>query len=355
MKIRFLKAFNGDSIHISFLDGENKKRNILIDGGINQTYKLDKGKKGKPVFGELKNTIDNVKNSNELIDLLIMTHIDDDHISGILKWFSEDVDAFKLINEVWFNSGELIAKWLNKDESENLKIFFSSSANLLTSISQGKEFGKYISEKGLVKEGLILQNMALKRFGLEFKILSPNKFKLKKLYKDWIKEDEALLTAASVNDYSISLKDHLINDLFQEDDSCSNGSSIAFLLTMREKNLVFLGDSHPSVIVEGLKLLGYSEKKPLKADILKISHHGSKGNTNIELLKHIKAKNYVISTNGLRHEHPHKQFLARLMNENKDCSIYFNYEERMKAIFSKQDKRDYPHVNLIPIKKEFEL
>ena len=44
MKIKFLKAYNGDSIHISFKEG-SKTRNILIDGGMSATY-MQKNKKG---------------------------------------------------------------------------------------------------------------------------------------------------------------------------------------------------------------------------------------------------------------------------------------------------------------------
>lgn len=45
MRIKFLKAFNGDSILISFLENEIP-RNILIDGGIGDTYKTTSNIKG---------------------------------------------------------------------------------------------------------------------------------------------------------------------------------------------------------------------------------------------------------------------------------------------------------------------
>lgn len=38
MKVKFLPAFNGDSILITFMDNENQERNILIDGGTPKTY-----------------------------------------------------------------------------------------------------------------------------------------------------------------------------------------------------------------------------------------------------------------------------------------------------------------------------
>ena len=39
MQIKFLRAFNGDSIWISLLENENP-RNIIIDGGVGDTLPI---------------------------------------------------------------------------------------------------------------------------------------------------------------------------------------------------------------------------------------------------------------------------------------------------------------------------
>ncbi|HJE03674.1 MAG TPA: MBL fold metallo-hydrolase [Aliarcobacter thereius] len=93
MEIKFLKANNGDSIHISF-----GNKNILIDTGTGATY-LSKPN-GRPQNGELKSLINKLQSKNEKIDLLIITHWDDDHIGGVLKWFKEDFESAKsMINQ----------------------------------------------------------------------------------------------------------------------------------------------------------------------------------------------------------------------------------------------------------------
>jgi len=356
MKIKFLKADNGDSILISLKDAEGEIKNILIDGGIKKTYKIDKGSKGKPEFGELKATIDSIRSKkNEFIDLLIITHIDNDHIGGILKWFDNDDDASNLIKEVWFNSGKRIAEFLKESENKDMinKIYPDKTTN--TSEKQGIDFSKYITDKGILYDEIISQGKEFKKFGLEFKILSPNKPKLELLLKNWKSKDPDLQTTPKANDYSKSLKEHIANDIFKEDDAYPNGSSIAFILSYKENNFLFLGDSHPSVIIEGLKHFKYSKEKPLVAKLVKVAHHGSKGNTNIELLKYIDTKNFIISTNGSIDQHPNKQLLSRLIKVNEDCNIYFNYKERMEIIFSEQDKLDYPNFNPIGITNEFEF
>lgn len=357
MKIKFLKADNGDSILISLLDSFGVNKNILIDGGIKKTYKTDKGPKGKPEFGELKTVIDTIRDNDKCIDLLIITHIDEDHIGGIIKWFDDDKNAYKLIKEVWFNSGKGIATFLKQSENKDLEHLINPDKSTLTSINQGIDFSKYITEKGILFTDIILQENVLKRFGYDFKILSPNKSKLEILLKKWKIKDPNLNTSSKPkpNDYAKTIKEHLVNDIFSEDNAYPNGSSIAFILSKNEDNFLFLGDSHPSVIVEGLNRFNYSEDTKLIAKFVKLSHHGSKGNTNVELLKCINSKNYIVSTNGSGDQHPNKQLLSRLIKENEDCNIYFNYKERMEMIFSEQDKVDYPNFNPIAITNEFEF
>ena len=98
MNIKFLKANNGDSILISFHDSEEVKRNILIDGGMPQTYYNS----GQNNNGDLYYTIEDIKTRGESIDLLVLTHIDEDHIGGILKWIEFDEEAHQIIKKVCF-------------------------------------------------------------------------------------------------------------------------------------------------------------------------------------------------------------------------------------------------------------
>ena len=80
MKIQFLHANNGDCIWINVKDDDNHILNILIDGGTKETYaELDRGR-NEIVKGELFHLIESIRSKNQKIDLLILTHIDNDHI-----------------------------------------------------------------------------------------------------------------------------------------------------------------------------------------------------------------------------------------------------------------------------------
>lgn len=353
MKIKFLKAFNGDAIFMTHRDANGSTRNILVDGGVSQTYLQHKNSKSKRQYGELKEVIEGVRDAGQKIDLLIITHIDDDHIDGILSWFSDDENAAELISEVWFNSGRTIAAWLNKEENQELKVEVMVDTTLKTSVAQGIDFGKYIFDKGIWDETVITQGKEFERFGLIFKILSPNSDGLNSLLKLWKKKGPDLKTSAKKHDYDRSLREHIKKDFFEEDHAVGNGSSIAFILSEGELNYLFLGDAHPTTVIEGLRHFEITPANPIDCKLVKIAHHGSSGNTSRELLACIRCQDFIISTDGSIHQHPHKQMVARLVDQNPYIRIHFNYIERAYMIFTDQDLSDFPNFEILEIKTEF--
>ena len=345
MDIKFLKANNGDSILISFQDSEDVKRNILVDGGMPQTYYNS----GQNSNGELYHTIEEIKTKVESIDLLVLTHIDEDHIGGILKWIDFDEEAHQLIKKVWFNSGKTIAKYFNEKENEDLNVYLDIFRTTETSVRQGKFFEEYIEHHNIWDKEIIKSGKIADYKGLIIKILSPNDLLLEKLQKEYKKQKHKYYTNGSENDWSTHIVDFInqeekTNFKFEKDRSVTNGSSIAFLLTFNKKNFLFLGDSHPDVILASLTELGYDKLNPIEVELLKISHHGSCKNTSKELLEVIETNNYVISTSSESHNHPDKRTLSRIINKNPNATIYFNYDEVRKNIFSKKDFLDFQNL-----------
>lgn len=347
MKIKFLQAFNGDSIWISFT--ENRiNRNILIDGGTSTTYTFKDKKDGKIKPGHLKKLIEFLKVKNEKLDLVILTHIDDDHIDGFLKWFSKDEAAIHNIKEIWFNSGRIIKKKLNDTESEIEPLKFKEETTL-TSVRQGVDFENYIRDKEVWSERVIKRGDIINWNGISFQILSPGKEKLEKLLKEWKKKvPESLLNTSRKDDYKKTLKKLMEEDIFEEDDDPYNGSSISFIITHEDKKYLFLGDSHPSNIISELKRLGYNPtNKKLQIELLKISHHGSQKNTSVELLELIETNKYIISTNGDMHGHPDKATIARIVNTNSKAKIFFNYPSLISKVILEEDKNAFSEVEFL--------
>lgn len=334
----FLPAGNGDAILISADD-----KNILIDGGKN--YKF------------IKRPLQQLKEKHQYLDLVVLTHIDDDHIKGLLGLL-KDKHMRSLIKRIWFNF------------FPNADIYLSDNQSNQTSAKQGISFDKLVHHMQKDNNSLIYEDhISIEQFDspiklfseIEITLLSPNEKKLEKLYKEYKKELSKSLTCGKASDYSYSIEE-LANREYKADDRVPNGSSIAFLLTYQQ-NLKFLllADAHIELIVNSLKNLGYSKNNPLKIAFVKLSHHGSKHNINQDFLDIIDTDTFIISTNGKVHKHPDKETLSKIIvhefkkDNTKKINFLFNYEEHCnffnKEVFTEYEKDHYNNFILKPIDK----
>lgn len=354
MIVKFLQAGNGDSIILSFNDA-NQNRNIIIDSGVSATYYNPSSN----TFGPLKDEIDRIKQNNEFIDLLILTHIDNDHICGFLTWFENDKSAFKLIKKIWFNSSNLIAKHFEKPENEDLQVKLNIFNSAQTGIKEAIVFEKYLEKFELLNKNVIIEKQKFEENNLKIEILSPTETQLEKLLREYRKIDSSGKTKGKRKDWDIDLKDFIKEEeektfKFKEDDKVKNGSSISFILTYNSLKMLFLADSHPSGVIKELRRLGYSEDNPLNINLMKISHHGSKANTNKELLQIVKTNDYILSTDSSGNYHPNKRTIARIINSNRDAIFHFNYEHVRNEIFTKNDKKDFKIVAKVTNELKYE-
>ncbi|MEQ8475371.1 MBL fold metallo-hydrolase [Fulvivirga sp.] len=346
MIVKFLQAENGDSIAISFSDSEGKPRNILIDGGRELTY-FDRVRRNGP----LKKVIDKIKGSGENIDLLILSHIDNDHIEGFLKWFEQDKNAPSIIREVWFNSGEAIANYLKKPKNEDLNLFIADGSNVYTGVDEGIEFQKFLQKHNLDRDGVIMKDLECEDFNLKINVLTPTHKQLENLLEHYHEKTGDVRYTAAGNDWSKNLSDIIAEEAepafrFKQDRSEKNGSSITSLITYKDKSFLLLADSHPKEVCSALKDLGYSKENPVKVEFMQVAHHGSKANNNKELFELVDTENYVISTNSSGHGHPHKCVIARIVAKNPKAVIYSNYERVTDNLLTEKDKMDYPDVQV---------
>lgn len=352
MNIQFLKANRGDSILVEFNDSQHTVRRILIDGGTKSTYRT-KNSKGKFDPGQLQSTIQSIRASNSIIDLLIITHIDDDHIGGIINWIENDPVATDVIGEVWFNAGIEIAKYVEfyKEFDDEPKLQFSGV--LETSIPQGVSLRKYLLDKKKWSGKILAAPDVINFYGISFVLLSPLRAGLKNLLEKWKDEAPASLDTAGQLDYNETVKTILENDEYQPDSSVPNESAIAFILQEGERKILFLSDAHADVVLHSLNILGNSEENPLIVDIVKLSHHGSQRNTSPDLLKVIESKVFIVSGNGAVHGLPNKRCLSRVIQRFPDATFCFNYPELIPKIFSEIDYKEFPNFTAVEVEKPF--
>ena len=316
-ELNILPAFNGDSILIKTYSENNEEYIILVDGGTSSTFEYSLKKNLKEITK---------------IDLLVLSHIDSDHIGGLIRFFKNSLIENIEIGEIWYNQPDI-------------EFFKSKTDKALISIPQAEDWKTLIKQKkpNVIINEITTQNEEVIIKNIEFTILSPTFDVKNKLYKTWLKQRDNLKDKQPNSKVMISTKNPSYSKSLEELSSIGfkpeksinndiyNSSSIAFLLQCPDLNILLLADSRPEIVSDSLKKIGYSQTKRLEVDFVKISHHGSLNNTSQELLALIDSKNYLISTNGGTsiHKHPSRETIARIVyNTNRTddfLNVYTNY------------------------------
>ena len=111
--------------------------------------------------------------------------------------------------------------------------------------------------------------------------------------------------------------------------STANKASLAFVWEKDGKKILVLGDANPDVVVEGL-LEHYKEKSfPILFDAIKVSHHGSHYNTTTEMLRHADSAHYFF-TGGTEGKRPSAEAIGRIVLRElpegvEKRILHFNY------------------------------
>lgn len=335
ISIRILNANHGDCILVTYHNND-MIFNLLIDGGNSATFKYGPRKRS---YGPLCLLLDELKSKGQCIDLAILTHIDDDHIGGLLSAFQEPGYLDSMVKKIWLNSSRLITQHFKENEIPQNDIYLADDSPL-TSVRQGKNLELLLDEIGCERGDLIMAGQEIPEGPFKFTILSPNEGKLRKLLCIWPEDNTSPLTSGSDTDYALTFREILTSDSFIPDTSITNGSSIAFLLEADDKKFLFLGDAHDETVMESLSSLGYSEDRKLSVELVKVSHHGSQFNTSGNLIKMLDVKRYVISTNGSMHGLPNKRTIARLLALGEG-DIYFNYDSVISRVLTPEELENY--------------
>lgn len=366
-------ACQGDAFLVSF---NNESTNIIIDMGLGKTY-----------TDFIKPDLTALKHRGSSIDLLVVTHVDNDHIEGAIKFVKENAGNSEIIEvkEIWHNSYRHLqfsknAKALEHDEITTLKQICSQN-NLRTeqvglqnvSIEEGVTLAgllyayNYPWNIKLGSNAVIKQNEVVKiADDVAIRLISPDVNKLEKLAQRWKSRLESEKYAFTMNDdelfddafeqymkmpelhssvQDISKNDQQLNfgelvNLVGTDNSATNGSSIAFIIEHKEHKLLFLGDAHEDNVYEELFRLNANGYE-LDFELVKVSHHGSNNNISKRLLGLISSKRFLISTNG-RHLHPDLGAIAKIVDSGMRAEIITNYPhdklETFRASIAKQNQ-----------------
>lgn len=312
--IEALQANEGDALVLHY-GPPDAPRFIVVDGGPSGVFRK-----------RLKARLDALRrrwfaDAPLPIELLIVTHSDDDHIRGVLDLFTAlaqlDREHRPLpfrIKEVWQHtfpqlageplqqiSGSIAAsvRRVRSGAARDLQLVarrFSEAT--AASIAQGASLASLLRQLAVPLNsgfggGVTRENSSRLRHdfgaGLDLRLLAPSRKRVDALLEDWKKwlarrgstlEELKELVAACT------------------DRSVPNLSSIVVLAELGSRRALLTGDARGDDVLEGLASAGLRGADPLHLDLLKLPHHGSSRNVDPEFFRRVRADHYLVTGNG---------------------------------------------------------
>lgn len=328
-----LLAGHGDCLWIEYGDPKAPRR-VLIDGGATGTYKR-----------ALRERLRNLPPDTRRFELLVVTHIDADHIAGILDLLEDKETGFQA-KDVWFNGYRHLPdekpETLGPVQGERLTDFLVKPG-----VTWNGEFKKAAIVVPTAGE---LPRVELEG-GLILTLLSPTPGKLADLKPEWEKEvRKAGLDPNQPRPGEVESPEGfellgspdveaLAAEAFSEDTAKPNGSSIAVLAEFEGRRLLLTGDAHPGVMMAAIKRLARGGR--LAVDACKLPHHGSKSNVNRQFIQALDCRKWLFSTNGAHFKHPDRQAVARVIKwGGAQPELSFNYRTRYNDVWDGKPLRE---------------
>ena len=316
-EIRFFSVGNskkgGDAILIRLYDKDNNPTVIVIDGGYSDN--------GQEILDYLTNC------GLDKIDLVVNTHPDMDHISGLIAIFKdENIKIGKLLmNRPWrdanlkvtyFEDGRITEKSLNKRLTESFK-----QAYQLEQLARGK-----IGENNIVHpvRGNVYFDV--------LKIIGPST----DLYRKHLLASDKTPTSSNADSVRVFsrkilkfvryVKGTFIGWIDGENTSDINETSIVMALSLPGYKFLFTGDVGKDGLKESLDYYETFEGCQAKDFThMQIPHHGSRKNLNPSLIRRIGATTYYVSCppDGFSEGHPSKRLINKIKQMYPEAYIYY--------------------------------
>ena len=351
MRLRVYQSDKGDCLLVSGTAGGN----ILVDGGMRSAFQ-----------DHVRTDLGKMATRKEVLDLVYISHIDQDHISGVLELL-DSVMAWRVyefrkrqganvkapafpkmpvVKEIWHNA---FSDVLNENAgpverllaqsslvlglSSNLKLQDIALAHheLAYSVDEAIQVSQRVSATQLkiplnrqFGGKLIMSRSPAKR---EARIGKMNVFVIGPLpsevarvrdeWNAWLRKNqdrirklkkEAEADARSIGNSADRIADLLaarVDELGNRDDvTAPNLASVMLLLEEGRTKVLLTGDGHWEDILKGLAHhKKFDAKGNLHVDVLKIQHHGSEHNHKADMAERVTADHYVFCGNG-KHENP---------------------------------------------------
>jgi beta-lactamase superfamily II metal-dependent hydrolase len=362
VKLTVFQAGKGDCLLLQSKD----ERRVLIDGGMRAAYKEHVA----PALGALEE-------KGKVLDLVYVSHIDRDHISGVLQ-LMDDLVAWRVfdfqqqsantrvkqpkaarppkVHDLWHNPfHEAVSKNTGPIEdmlATRAGLLQASRAawaleqaplqrELATSIAEGIELSRRVRPEQLDiavnrhfdgKLALVRPDVQPITLGtLTITVIGPFREDLEALRREWntwlhdnkkqlqdlqrrLDRDTDRLRASEFEQLRSVLT--LASDEIGDRRQVTVPNLASLMLFVEEdgKSILLTGDGHHADILKGLAHAGkLSAHGGVHVDVLKVQHHGSEHNLDLPFARKVTADHYVFCGNG-EHENPDARVIRAILD-----------------------------------------
>jgi hypothetical protein len=359
-----LQAGKGDALLLHWGDPDSPSL-IVIDGGPGGVYE-----------GSLRPRLEQLRQKRGSddeplpVEILMVSHIDDDHINGVLQLTRElrgSEPSQRLVDVItlWHNAFDDL---LDNDADEltaalgaaiengsvSASSFGTAAAGddvgvVIASVNQGRQLRNDAAGLGWnvnAPFGRLIQTApagedapTVDMGGMTLTILGPSRERLEELQKKWDKELPKLLErereagAAGLAEAAAKALDESVHNL---------ASLMVLAESVDGRTMLLTGDGRGDHLMEGLERAGrLPADGTFHVDLFKLPHHGSDRNVSTDLFRRVTADHYVLSGDGTHHN-PEVATLE-MISEARDASTggrgddftlwLTNREDRLQPFF----------------------
>ncbi len=316
-RLHVVQAEFGDCLLLEYGTG-GKSRFTLIDGGPSSNF-----------ADNLEPVLRKIASKNPVLDLTVLSHVDNDHILGLVDYFAElqaGTAGLPRPKELWHNSW---GRAIDPDGAVGPRLKALMTASRTAAMPNAAIATLGIDEGNALRTKATLLNIPINKsvpsadlitfdnvkkpiaFGnLRLRVVGPTRGNLEKLRKEW---------ASWLDEHEDELAGEDAKVMSNSDQSVPNLSSIALIAEADGKAVLLTGDGRSDHLLAGLQMAGRLDRDGrCHVDILKLAHHGSELDVNKEFFERVTADIYVVSANG-RYGNPDFSTLTWVVEAAKEA------------------------------------
>jgi hypothetical protein len=360
LELTMLPARQGDALWIRWGDNATPHQ-MIIDMGTEETGRL------------LRRKLETLPAELRKLDLLVVTHVDQDHIGGVLTCLAEadPLPGFE-IGDVWFNgfahlNGGRVTQPKPADSKPHLEVMGPAQGERLAKWLNKQTWNKQFGGGPVCRDTDEASGKIVMYDGLTLTILGPTASRLSQFIPTWKDEVEEALEKGTLTEVSPGLEalgpeaplledvddlENLAEAANSPDRAYANGTSISLLLEYGGRKIILAGDAFPDDLLDGIKAA--SQDHRLRVDAFKLPHHGSRNNVMRPLVEAVECDRWLFSTDGTRFRHPDAVAVARIIafSSVRDPLLAFNVPSVFNGWWNNEDWKSMFHYKTLYGTKE---